>query len=180
MGGQYQVPYKSFLEKLSALGSWGRHLGHSLLIFMSPNLSGSTSSYYLDQKFSCCTGGSNPVLLNAKRKLGYSPVPPVLPLHRFIAFRGDHLSVLPGVTGGQGVLLGPFSGICLILCWHLIYLITMVCPPPPPHPTPPQQTLSCRALQTEEPKGQPLHSFHPLEPGMGLILLALGRQDSRL
>lgn len=50
---------------------------------------------------------------------------------RFIAFRGDHLSVLPGVTGGQGVLLGPFLGICLILCWHLIYLITMVSPPTP-------------------------------------------------
>lgn len=53
--------------------------------------------------------------------------------HR-IAFREDHLSVLPGVTGGQGVLLGPFSGIYLILCWHLIYLITMVSSPHTPSP----------------------------------------------
>lgn len=36
--------------------------------------------------------------------------------------------MLPGVIGGQGVLLGPFSGICLILFWHLIYLIIMMPP----------------------------------------------------
>lgn len=42
--------------------------------------------------------------------------------------------MLPGVTRGQDVLLGPFSGICLILCWHLIYLITIVTPPSVPSP----------------------------------------------
>lgn len=75
-----------------------------------------------------------------------------------IAFRGDHPPVSDArVTGGQGVLLGPFSVICLILCWHLIYLITMVSPPPHLHPPPPspRRTSSCRVLQTWEPKDIP-------------------------
>lgn len=72
---------------------------------------------------------------------------------RLIAFREDHPPVSDArVTGGQGVLLGPFSVICLILCWHLIYLITMVSPAPtPPHTTP----LPRRVLQTWEPKDIP-------------------------
>lgn len=46
----------TFLEKLGALGSWGTDLGYSLLMSMLPDLSGSPSSFYLYQKFPCCTG----------------------------------------------------------------------------------------------------------------------------
>lgn len=45
--------------------------------------------------------------------------------------------MLSGVIGGQGALLGPLSGICLILFWHLIYLIITVPPNPPPNRTSP-------------------------------------------
>lgn len=86
--------------------------------------------------------------------------------------------MLPGVIGGQGVLLGPFSGICLILFWHLIYLIITVPPTHRPRTTPPdfflQVSPNLRAQRTA------LHSFQLLKTGMGLILLGLGKQDSRL
>lgn len=83
------------------------------------------------------------------------------------AFRGDHPPVSDArVTGGQEVLLGPFSGICLILCWHLIYLITMVVPPiPPPLPLHPLPDFFLQGSPNLGAKGQPLHSFHPLWKG---------------
>lgn len=69
-----------------------------------------------------------PSLLNAKHKLYNQP--PSLPLEK------TTLSLLPGDRR---------SGICLILCWHLIHVINLVS----------LQDFFLGALQTLEPEDSP-------------------------
>lgn len=134
MGSQYQVSHTSFLGKLKARTAWLWGFGKptwvlSPDIYVAKFLRFTLGSYSI---FWWCWGLTLG-LLNAKHKLCCTAVQSTL----LTAFREDHPV---STTSGD-----RRSGICLILCWHLIHVINLVS----------LQDFFLGALQTLEPEDSP-------------------------